>query len=123
MVRIGTIVAITGTTENPPPHLCSPWRASGYPTFVGGNLGDPLGDAVGTRAAAPGGILIVEVSSFQLETVDSFHPRIAALLNVTPDHLDRYRDFAEYADTKARIFARQGASDFADSTGHSVFPP
>jgi UDP-N-acetylmuramoylalanine--D-glutamate ligase len=56
---------------------------------------------------------VVEVSSFQLETVDTFHPRVAVLLNVTPDHLDRYPDFDAYAAAKARIFARQGPSDFA----------
>jgi len=64
-------------------------------------------------AAAPGGMSVVEVSSFQLETVDTFHPRVAVLLNVTPDHLDRYADFEGYAAAKARIFARQGPSDFA----------
>ncbi|MES1208291.1 MAG: UDP-N-acetylmuramoyl-L-alanine--D-glutamate ligase [Pseudomonadota bacterium] len=111
----GTIVAITGTNgKSTTTTLCGAVvKASGYPTFVGGNLGEPLGDAVGTRAAAPGGILVVETSSFQLETVDQFHPRIAVLLNVTPDHLDRYRDFDAYAAAKARIFARQGPSDFA----------
>jgi UDP-N-acetylmuramoylalanine--D-glutamate ligase len=111
----GTLVAITGTNgKSTTTTLCGAVvRASGYPTFAGGNLGDPLGDAVGTRAATPGGILVVEASSFQLETVDQFRPRIAVLLNVTPDHLDRYSDFEAYAATKARIFARQGASDFA----------
>jgi UDP-N-acetylmuramoylalanine--D-glutamate ligase len=111
----GTLVAITGTNgKSTTTTLCGAIvRASGYPTFVGGNLGDPLGDAVGTRAAAPGGILVVEASSFQLETVRDFHPRIAVLLNVTPDHLDRYPDFDGYAAAKARIFGRQNASDFA----------
>jgi UDP-N-acetylmuramoylalanine--D-glutamate ligase len=111
----GTLVAITGTNgKSTTTTLCGNIvRASGYPTFVGGNLGDPLGDAVGTRAAAPGGILVVEVSSFQLETVNQFHPRIAVLLNVTPDHLDRYPSFDAYAAAKARIFAQQSGSDFA----------
>jgi UDP-N-acetylmuramoylalanine--D-glutamate ligase len=111
----GTLVGITGTNgKSTTTTLCGAIvKASGYPTFVGGNLGDPLGDAVGTRAAAAGGILVVEASSFQLETLDEFHPRIAVLLNVTPDHLDRYRDFDGYAAAKAKIFARQVASDFA----------
>jgi len=111
----GTLVAITGTNgKSTTTTLCGAIvRASGYSTFVGGNLGDPLGEAVGTRAGEPGGFLVVEASSFQLETVDHFHPRIAVLLNVTPDHLDRYASFDAYAAAKARIFARQGASDFA----------
>jgi UDP-N-acetylmuramoylalanine--D-glutamate ligase len=111
----GSIVAITGTNgKSTTTTLCgSIVRASGYPTFVGGNLGEPLSLAVGTRAAEPGGFLVVEASSFQLETLETFHPRIAVLLNVTPDHLDRYSDFDAYAGAKAKIFARQGASDFA----------
>lgn len=111
----GTLVVITGTNgKSTTTTLCGNIvRASGYPTFVGGNLGDPLGDAVDTRAAAPGGILVVEASSFQLETIEALHPRIAVLLNVTPDHLDRYLSFEAYAAAKARIFARQNASDFA----------
>ena len=56
---------------------------------------------------------MVEVSSFQLETTDTFHPWIAALLNLTPDHLDRHADFEEYAAAKARIFARQTRDDWA----------
>ena len=111
----GTLVAITGTNgKSTTTTLCGAVvKASGYPTFVGGNLGEPLGEAVGTRAAALGGVLIVEASSFQLETVEDFHPRVAVLLNVTPDHLDRYRDIDAYAAAKAKIFARQEASDFA----------
>ncbi|MBC8132774.1 MAG: UDP-N-acetylmuramoyl-L-alanine--D-glutamate ligase, partial [Deltaproteobacteria bacterium] len=111
----GTLVAITGTNgKSTTTTLCGAIvKASGYSTFVGGNLGDPIGEAVGTRAAEPGGILVIEASSFQLETVEQFHPRVAVLLNVTPDHLDRYRDFDAYAAAKAKIFAAQGASDFA----------
>ncbi|HUT52568.1 MAG TPA: UDP-N-acetylmuramoyl-L-alanine--D-glutamate ligase [bacterium] len=79
--------------------------------FVGGNLGTPLTEALempGPLAAA-----VVEVSSFQLEFADSFHPRVAVMLNITSDHLDRYRDFDDYAATKWRIFANQAADDFA----------
>jgi UDP-N-acetylmuramoylalanine--D-glutamate ligase len=111
----GTIIAITGTNgKSTTTTLCGAiLKASGSPTFVGGNLGEPLCEAVGTRAASPGGMSVVEVSSFQLETTETFHPRVAVLLNVTPDHLDRYASFDAYAATKARIFARQGPSDFA----------
>ena len=111
----GTLVAITGTNGKSTTTTLTGAvaKASGYPTFVGGNLGEPLCEAVGTRAAEPGGILVVETSSFQLETIEHFHPRIAVLLNVTPDHLDRYPSFDAYAAAKARIFASQGPSDFA----------
>ena len=111
----GTLIAISGTNgKSTTTTLCGAVvKASGYPTFVGGNLGEPLCEAVGTRAAEPGGVLVVEASSFQLETVEDFRPRVAVLLNVTPDHLDRHRDIDAYAATKAKIFARQRASDFA----------
>jgi UDP-N-acetylmuramoylalanine--D-glutamate ligase len=111
----GTLVAITGTNgKSTTTTLCgSMLRATGYPTFVGGNLGIPLCEAVGTPAAKPGGNCVVEVSSFQLETVETFHPRVAVLLNVTADHLDRYQDLEHYAATKARIFGAQSQDDFA----------
>lgn len=111
----GTLVAITGTNgKSTTVTLCGAiLKATGYPTFVGGNLGTPLCEAVGSRCAEPGGLLVVEASSFQLETVEQFHPRIAVWLNVTPDHLDRYPDVESYAAAKARIFHAQGRSDFA----------
>jgi len=110
-----TIVGITGTNgKSTTTTLAGAMlRAGGRPTFVGGNLGEPLAEAVGTPAAAPGGVCVVEVSSFQLETATTFSPRVAVLLNVTPDHLDRYPDFEAYAATKARLFAAQHAADFA----------
>jgi len=111
----GQIVAITGTNgKSTTTTLCGAIvRASGFPTFIGGNLGEPLSEAVGTRAATLGGILVVEASSFQLDTIERFHPRVAVLLNITPDHLDRYRDLEAYARSKGRIFSTQTASDFA----------
>jgi UDP-N-acetylmuramoylalanine--D-glutamate ligase len=110
-----TIIAITGTNGKSTTTTLAGavTKASGRPTFVGGNLGDPLALAVGTPAGAPGGACVVEVSSFQLETVETFHPRVAVLLNITPDHLDRYTDLEHYASTKARIFAYQRSSDYA----------
>jgi UDP-N-acetylmuramoylalanine--D-glutamate ligase len=110
-----TMVAITGTNgKSTTTTLCGAiLAANGRPTFVGGNLGTPLAEAVGTPAAREGGACVVEVSSFQLETVRTFRPQVAVLLNVTPDHLDRYPDFAGYIAAKARVFAAQTASDFA----------
>ena len=93
---------------------------SGKRTFVGGNLGTALSEAAveDLRAGqagmpSPFDYLVVEVSSFQLETIDRFHPWIAALLNVTVDHQDRYESLDEYIAAKQRIFENQTASDFA----------
>jgi UDP-N-acetylmuramoylalanine--D-glutamate ligase len=87
--------------------------ASGRPTFVGGNLGTPLVDVVGTPAAESSGFVVVELSSFQLERVDALRVHVAALLNVTDDHLDRYPSFTAYAEAKANVFHNQTADDHA----------
>jgi UDP-N-acetylmuramoylalanine--D-glutamate ligase len=110
-----TIIAITGTNgKSTTTTLCGAiLGANGRPTFVGGNLGTPLAEAVGTEPARAGGTCVVEVSSFQLETVRHFRPQVAVLLNITPDHLDRYPEFSQYLAAKQRIFAAQTASDFA----------
>ena len=110
-----TIVAITGTNgkSTTTTLVGEMLRATGRPTFVGGNLGEPLAEAVGTPAAEAGGFCVVEVSSFQLETVGTFRPRVAVLLNITPDHLDRHGDLEGYAAAKARVFAAQTPDDFS----------
>jgi UDP-N-acetylmuramoylalanine--D-glutamate ligase len=109
------IVAITGTNgKSTTTTLCGAiLAANGRPTFVGGNLGIPLAEAVGTPAAEPGGACVLEVSSFQLETAESFRPQVAVLLNISPDHLDRHGTLEAYAAAKARIFAAQTPADFA----------
>jgi UDP-N-acetylmuramoylalanine--D-glutamate ligase len=109
------VVGITGTNGK---STVTTWigemlRASGRPLFVGGNLGEPFASAVDTPAAGPGGICVVELSSFQLETCVSLRPRVALLLNLDADHLDRYPDLGAYGAAKARIFAHQSASDWA----------
>jgi UDP-N-acetylmuramoylalanine--D-glutamate ligase len=93
---------------------------SGKRAFVGGNLGTALSEAAvedlcASQAGKPSpyDYLVVEVSSFQLETIDQFHPWIAALLNVTVDHQDRYESLDEYVAAKQRIFENQTSSDFA----------
>ena len=83
----------------------------GFPTVVGGNIGTPAISLVGL--ATEDTIAVLEVSSFQLETIETFRPYIAVVLNVTPDHLDRHRTFTAYVDAKARIFENQQPSDFA----------
>jgi UDP-N-acetylmuramoylalanine--D-glutamate ligase len=110
-----TLVAITGTNGKSTTTTLSGaiLAETGRPTFVGGNLGQPLAEAVGTPAAGPGGICVVEASSFQLETVETFRPRVAVLLNITADHFDRHDGLEGYAAAKARIFHAQRRDDFA----------
>lgn len=80
-------------------------KKSGKKVFVGGNIGTPLSQWILSGEKAD--LLVLEVSSFQLDTATHFRPEIAVLLNVTEDHLDRYRDFAAYVDSKFSIFSRQ----------------
>jgi len=110
-----TLVGITGTNgKSTTTTLCGAMLAeTGRPTFVGGNLGTPLAEAAFTPAGQAGGFCVVEVSSFQLETAETFRPRVAVLLNITADHLDRYDGMEGYAAAKARIFRAQEQSDFA----------
>ncbi len=108
----GRIVAITGsngktTTTTLAGEIVA---AAGYRAAVGGNIGTPAISLV--EAAVADTIAVLEVSSFQLETIQTFRPQVAVVLNVTPDHLDRHRTFAAYADAKARIFENQRAGDF-----------
>jgi UDP-N-acetylmuramoylalanine--D-glutamate ligase len=105
------LLAITGTNgkSTTTTLLGEMLKAAGGKTFVGGNIGAPLiGFADGEWDYG-----VVEISSFQLEWVEQFRPRVAVLLNITEDHLDRYPDFAAYARAKERIFAAQNESDFA----------
>ncbi len=85
--------------------------ASGRSVQVGGNIGTPVSDLV--DGSTEDTINVVEVSSFQLEGIVDFKPRVGVLLNVTPDHLDRYADFDSYRLAKFELFRNQNASDFA----------
>ena len=109
------VVGITGTNgKSTVTTLVGEMLArGGRPTFVGGNLGTPLVDVVGTDAARPGGVVVIELSSFQLERVERFHAHVAVLLNVTDDHLDRHGSLAAYAAAKARVFHGQRRGDHA----------
>ena len=78
---------------------------SGFKVFVGGNIGNPLIDYADTGGTAD--MVVAEVSSFQLDTIDTFRPRVSVLLNISEDHLDRYPDFESYARSKGRIFENQ----------------
>jgi UDP-N-acetylmuramoylalanine--D-glutamate ligase len=82
---------------------------AGLPTLVGGNIGVPVVGLIESSTDQTWSVL--EVSSFQLESTEQFHPAIAVILNITPDHLDRHGNFENYAAAKERIFAAQDASD------------
>jgi UDP-N-acetylmuramoylalanine--D-glutamate ligase len=109
----GRIVAITGSNgKTTTTALAGEVVANGgFPTVVGGNIGTPAISLVGQ--ATEDTIAVLEVSSFQLETIETFRPYVAVVLNVTPDHLDRHRTFNAYIDAKARIFGNQQSRDFA----------
>ncbi len=111
------VIAITGsngksTTTAMVGHLLD---EAGVPALVCGNIGRPMADAVlevaADTTARP--VFVVELSSFQLETTETFHPQVAALLNVSPDHLDRHGTEERYRVAKERIFGRQQADDTA----------
>jgi len=109
----GRIVAITGTKGKSTTTTLAGrmFDAGGLKAIVGGNIGTPLSSQV--AASTPETFHIVEVSSFQLETIETFHPWIAVLLNLSSDHLDRHRSMEAYAAAKARIFENQTEDDFA----------
>lgn len=106
------MVAITGTNGKTTTTTLvgEMFRNAGYNTLVAGNIGIPLIDRVENYGS--GDIIVAEVSSFQLETVRSFRPRVAAVLNITPDHLDRHGDMEGYKKAKGLIFSNQGREDY-----------
>ena len=109
----GRLIAITGsngktTTTSLVHHIL---RVAGFSTMVAGNIGTPLISRVALSSADT--ITVAELSSFQLELIETFHPDIAVLLNLTPDHLDRHKTMEAYTAAKARIFEKQTESDFA----------
>lgn len=105
------ILAVTGTngkstTTSLLGHILSTW---GKTVFTGGNLGDPLIHAVDRKFD----FIVAEVSSFQLETVETFHPRVGVLLNLSPNHLDRHGTMENYAAMKTRLFSQMKKGDRA----------
>ncbi len=106
------LVAITGTNgKSTTTALTGELFAADRRTFTGGNLGTPLCEHV--LSGRPADVVVAELSSFQLEGIDRLRARVAAILNVTPDHLDRYDGVEDYAAAKARLFATQQPGDFA----------
>ena len=111
------IVAVSGTNGKTTTTrlLGNMLENSGLKVFVGGNIGNPLIDYAGGEKRAD--IVVAEVSSFQLDTIDTFRPRISVLLNISADHLDRYPDFESYVRSKGRIFKNQSKGDTAVING------
>ncbi|MFZ4854855.1 MAG: UDP-N-acetylmuramoyl-L-alanine--D-glutamate ligase [Desulfuromonadaceae bacterium] len=107
------LAAITGTNGKTTTTtiLGAIFKHNGYHTFVGGNIGDPLIDVAASHQIVDQ--VVAEISSFQLEWITSFRPTVAALLNLSEDHLDRYPDYQAYIDAKLRIFENQTEDDFA----------
>lgn len=107
----GRIVAITGSNgKTTTTSLCGDiFKAGGGKVLVAGNIGLPAISV--SESTGPESWTVLEVSSFQLETTYTFHPRIAAILNITPDHLDRHGTFENYVAIKEKIFANQTQED------------
>lgn len=106
------IIAITGTNGKTTTTTLvgEIIKASGRKCFVLGNIGQPFSQYV--SYVKPEDFISLEVSSFQLEAIKQFHPKVAVILNLTPDHLDRYRSMEEYLAAKKRIFMNQGEDDW-----------
>jgi len=109
----GRIVAITGSNGKTTTTalIGELLKDAGLTVQVGGNIGTPLISLV--ENSSDDGWTVVELSSFQLETIKDFHPAVAIVLNVTPNHMDRYESFTDYAAAKHRIFMNQTPSDVA----------
>jgi UDP-N-acetylmuramoylalanine--D-glutamate ligase len=109
----GRVVAITGTKGKSTTTTLTGrmLEAAGHRVTVGGNIGTPLSGQV--EESTPDTLHVVEVSSFQLELIETFRPWIAVMLNFSPDHLNRHRTVEEYGAAKSRIFAQQTADDWA----------
>ncbi|MEG6521885.1 UDP-N-acetylmuramoyl-L-alanine--D-glutamate ligase [Desulfotomaculum sp. 1211_IL3151] len=106
------IVAITGTNGKTTTTslIGQLFREAGFKTLVAGNIGLPMISEIENFTAEDR--VVAEVSSFQLETTKQFAPRVAVILNITPDHLDRHGSMEEYIKAKARVFKQQGAVDY-----------
>lgn len=107
----GDVVAVTGTNgkSTTVTLIHELLRASGRESVLAGNIGVALSDEV--ESVSADGVLVVECSSFQLERILEFHPRVAAILNLAPDHLDRYASLEDYAAAKRNVLRNQQPGD------------
>ncbi|HEY5705350.1 MAG TPA: UDP-N-acetylmuramoyl-L-alanine--D-glutamate ligase [Terrimicrobiaceae bacterium] len=117
------VVAITGTNgKTTTTELTTAMlQGSGVRAMASGNIGLPFATAV--RQSNELDVMVLEVSSFQLETIDAFRPQVSVWLNLSPNHLDRYRDVDEYRRAKLRIFMNQTSEDYAVVNARESLPP
>ncbi|MDO8461578.1 MAG: UDP-N-acetylmuramoyl-L-alanine--D-glutamate ligase [Deltaproteobacteria bacterium] len=115
------IIAVTGTNgkSTTVTLIHEMLKKGGKRVLLGGNIGTPLIDFV--EPSRNNDLLVVEVSSFQLETIQSFHPKVAVLLNIAPDHLDRYSRFTDYVKAKARLIKNQDKNDLFIGNGSDKY--
>lgn len=111
------MIAVTGTNGKTTTTtlLGQMLKDSGFKVFVGGNIGTPLIEYADSPQTAD--LVVVEVSSFQLDTIQTFRPKVGVLLNITADHLDRYPNFDGYVSSKQRLFENHQKDDFAIVNG------
>ena len=111
------IVAVTGTNGKTTTTelIGAMLKNSGYRVFIGGNIGNPLISYAESNASAD--VVVAEISSFQLDTIETFRPKVSVLLNISADHLDRYEGMDAYARSKSRIFENLKAEDIAVLNG------
>src|SRR5205085_6673442 len=111
-LRGGTIIVVTGSNgkSTTTALIGEILKVAGHQPIVAGNIGAPLIAAIDQEKPRT---YVLELSSFQLETVDTFHANVALLLNITPDHMDRYATFDDYAAAKYRVFRNQQSGDTA----------
>lgn len=107
------VVAVTGTNGKTTTTslLGEMFKDAGFPTVVAGNIGVPLIAEVGKITSRH--VVVLEVSSFQLECIQTFRPKVGIVINLTPDHLDRHRTMEQYKEAKQALFRNQGEGDFS----------
>lgn len=112
--RFTEFLAVTGTNgkSTTTTLLYEMIKNGGFNAILGGNIGNALTDSLLIAGYSSLDYIVAEVSSFQLDSIDKFRPKVSAILNITPDHLDRYHCMAEYIDSKCRIFLNQTDEDF-----------
>jgi len=121
----GSVVAVTGTKGKTTTStlIGEILKKAGRETVVGGNIGEPLTGFVREGVDDTGTIYVAEVSSFQLETIKTFKPKIAAILNIGSDHMDRYKSLQQYVEAKGRIFKNQTEGEALILNANDKFTP
>ena len=121
----GTIVAVTGTKGKTTTTtlIGEILKKAGRETVIGGNIGKPLTGFVGAKTEDANTVYAAEVSSFQLETIKTFKPKIAAILNIGSDHMDRYKNLQQYVEAKGNIFKNMTVGEALILSANDKFTP